>query len=344
VLGVDLASGEAALCEAGGCRLHIVSGCIKVWDTGCQLAPAAGDAAAASAGAEASSGSTHAPVAGTPPTGTAAAAQLAGEDPFGDDADGSNTARAAAAEAATAAAEAAAAAAEAAEAAAAAALAAVPKPIAAGIAPRLFVVDARSGAGYELLEAGSVGAYEAAGSARSHTFRHLCEPALGTQEPGTLCHTFLSTYSCASHQLRPLPLAQPSRVLPAQPDAAHDLLGLRRATAVCPPDEARPGSGLLLPRVAALNPWSTLPGGAGCAAAAASSACTQSPHSSSRFPATRVPGGSSSQACYGACVASARGVGASQVVVVREVLELPAVSPEVHARVADVVAACQAQR
>lgn len=258
--------------------------------------------------------------------------------------------KAAAAAAAQAAAEAAAAEAAAAEEAAAAA-GAVPKPIAPGIKPRLFVVDPISGAGYEVLPWEVVDRYAAVVNTQPG-HQHMQQEALGAEEPGTVCHTFLRNCPHKAPALQQLEVAQPTQVLPVQVDPDQSLISLRRVQTVAQA-ECQAGQGLKLPRIAALNPWHLAHAAAAAAmdvsddAASASAAGLGSmlrsrPEAFAGLAATRLPQGGASGGADG--TVAAVGGAAGQVVVVREVLELPELGPEVQEQVAAAVAAWQAHR
>lgn len=243
--------------------------------------------------------------------------------------------KAAAVAAAQAAVEAAAAEAAAAEEAAAAARA-LPKPVAPGIKPRLFVINPGSGAGYEVLPREVVDRFVASVSAQPG-HQHMQQEALRAEEPGTICHTFLSSHAHRSTAMRPLEVAQPKQVVPLQVDPSQSLVSLRRVQTVATA-EWQAGQGLKLPRIAALNPWHVA-SAAGAAAGAAPGDCASCELGAvGGLAATRLPG-----AAGGISGPGAGGCG-NQAVAVREVMELPKLGPEVQEQVAAAVAAWQAHK
>jgi len=318
-------------------------GCIQVWDNGWTAAsPEPNSGEADGAALEASTSAVPAVAAGQPgadnaaAVGAAPAAQAAspatatgsssGEDENLDDEELAARAAVAAA-AAEAAAVAAAAEAVAADAVAAAARAA-PKPVAPGIRPRLFVVDAKSGSGYEVLAAEVVERY-AAVARPGH--QHLQQEAVGAEEPGTVCHTFLNSHTCCSCALQPLELAQPTQVLPIQVEPEQSLVSLKRVQTVVQA-EWQTGQGLKLPHIAALNPWHL-------AATAAGSFGSDVAAASAGLAATRLPQGVSVGG-QGSGLDAAGG----QVVVVREFVELPVLGREVQEKVQAVLESWQSHR
>lgn len=324
-------------------------GIIQVWDNGWTAAsPEPNSAEVDGAVLEASTSAAPAAAAGQPGADNAAAggaaptAQAAspatgiGSSPGEEEEEGlddeelATRAAAAAAEAeAEAAAAAAAAEAAAAEAVAAAARAA-PKPVAPGIRPRLFVVDAKSGSGYEVLAPEVVERYAAVASTQPG-HQHLQQEAVGSEEPGTICHTFLNSHTCRSCALQPLELAQPTQVLPIQVQPEQSLVSLRRVQTVVQA-EWQTGQGLKLPRIAALNPWHL-------AAAAAGSFGSDVAAAPAGLAATRLQQGVSAGG-QGSGLDAAGG----QVVVVREFVELPVLGPEVQEKVQAVLESWQSHR
>lgn len=310
-------------------------------DNGQNAAEAEADAEDATAEAKAA----REPV---PPPDPPAAAANSAEDEEGLTDEEIAAKRAAAAAAAQAAAEAAAAEQAAAEAAAAAARA-KPKPVAPSIKPRLFVIQPRTGCGYEVLPADVVEQHAAWVSAQPG-HQHLQQEVLGADEPGTSCHTFLESYSHKPPALQPLQVAAPTLALPVYVDPDKSLVSLRRAGTVVPA-EWQSGRGLKLPRIAALNPWHLAQAAAGTLgdAVAGTAAGANDNNEASVYlgtAATRMPGSSGALAGSGAGAPAGEGsAGCSeQVVVVREVLELPVLGPEAQDKVAAAVEAWRAQK
>lgn len=256
--------------------------------------------------------------------------------------------RAAAAAAAQAAAEAAAAEQAAAEAAAAAARA-KPKPIAPAIKPRLFVIQPHTGSGYEVLPADVVEQHAAWLSTRPG-HQHLQQEVAGADEPGTICHTFLDSHAHKAPALQPLQVAEPTLALPVYVDPDQSLVSLKRAGTVALA-EWQSGQGLKLPRIAALNPWHLAHAAAAassedeaCYATAAAEGTSQHvPSSYEGIAATRVTS-SSTGAPAGVSAAAGAGNSTGQVVVVREVLELPVLGPETQDKVAAALEALAAHK
>lgn len=331
----------------------VAGGFIQVWDSGspANAEPVSTSTAAVEGAATepdgAAVGSTgNAAAQAVPGSSHVTAAAAAPADPTSAEDDDSLTdeelaARAAAAAAAAQAAAEAAAAEAAAAAAAEAAAQAMPKPVAPGIKPRLFVVDPASGSGYEVLASEAVEQWVAAVRSQPGQ-QHLQQQALGAEEPGTTCHTFLSSYAPSSSSLQPLQVAQPKQVLslPVNPD--QDLVSLRRVHTVVQP-EWQAGQGLKLPRIAALNPWDQASAGAAAweGGAVLNGQGSSEPAVSTGLAATRLPDA-------GPCGSASQPAGVcgppGQVVVVREVLELPELGPDVQEKVAAAVAAWETLR
>jgi hypothetical protein len=345
--------GALAIClRVLSCWLLIApaGGCIQVWNNGQAEAEAEADAVGGSSAECAAAGAEAVPEP-APAQATPAAAANSTEDEEGLTDEEIAAKRAAAAAAAQAAAEAAAAEQAAAEAAAAAARA-KPKPIAPAIKPRLFVIQPYTGSGYEVLAAGAVEQHAAWVSAQPG-HQHLQQEALGADEPGTTCHTFLEIHTHTSPALQPLQVAAPSLALPVHVDPQQSLVSLRRAGTVAPA-EWQSGQGLKLPRIAALNPWhlasaaesGTLSdAGVAIAAGARDSHAghvVQEPSGYQGTAATRIPGSSPGvPAGCGAGASAAEGLAGcrGQVVVMRELLELPVLGPETQDKVAAAVEA-----
>lgn len=337
-------------------------GCIQVWNNGCVEEKDTGAPSLLVAALEDPATDQHGTAAPTTGNTAAAAAEAASaitapapaavddDDNSGLD-DEELAARAAAAAAAAAeqaAAEAAAAAAAAAAAEVAAAVRAAPKPVAASIKPRVFVVDAAAGSGYEILAPAVVQEYAAFVSTQPD-HQHLQQELLGAEEPGTICHTFLTTHSCKGRALQPLQLAQPTQVLPMQVDPQQSLVSLRKVQAVVPA-QWQAGQGLRLPRVAALNPWHMARAYAGAGGSAVAGPLAAAGSSSGScgpcigrdgVPATRLPRTDASGAARP--LGGARTAG-GQVVVVRDVLQFPELGPEVLAKIHTTLLAWQEQR
>jgi hypothetical protein len=164
------------------------------------------------------------------------------------------------------------------------------------------------------------------------------QEAVGAEEPGTVCHTFLSSHAHRSPALQPLEVAQPTQVLPVQVDPSQSLVSLRRVETVAPA-EWQAGQGLRLPRIAALNPWHVASAAGAAAGDAAPSGCASYELGAvAGLAATRLPGAAGSSSGQGS-----NGCG-GQVVVVREVLELPELGPDVQEQVAAALASWQAHK
>jgi hypothetical protein len=329
--------------------VHVAGSAIQVWNTttdnaevlSAENAAADGTAAGSVASGEQAEPSPAAVAAAAAAAAVEAAAAAEKDESLTDEEVAAKKAAAAAAE--QAAAEAAAAAAVAAQAAAAAARA-VPKPVAPGIKPRLFVVDSASGSGYEVLPWEVVDQYAAVLSTQPGT-QHMRQEAMGADEPGTVCHTFLSSYTHKAPVLQPLEVAQPTQVLPVEVDANQSLVSLRRVETVVQ-SEWQAGQGLKLPRIAALNPWhlahaAALPGDTPHGADGPGSSGTASGYEG--LAATRLTG-SGAAAAGGSSMGEGQVSSGGQVVVVREVLELPELGPEVQEQVAAVIASWEAHR
>lgn len=281
------------------------------------LASSAQAAVAVNAVDEAGSRPASPPVAGSGTAAAAAGTKQGSNDMFDDELDEERAARLAAEAAAAAAAAAAATEAFAAAEAAAAEAAAKkpPPPVAARVKPRLFVLN-KSGSGYEVLDADIVSRYTRQMAAQEGC-SHNQQAALGASEPGTQFHSFLTAHRPKSPALQPLPLAEPAAAIAVQLDAASSLLSLRRTDVFIPAEPVQLGQqGLKLPRVTALNPGYAIGGGVG--------SCTAS---KGNLLATMEP-------------ATARaGSDLEQVVVVRELLELPSLDAEVQAQARRVLGA-----
>jgi hypothetical protein len=329
--------------------IHVAGGAIQVWNTQTDKAEvlSAESAAAASAAAGTADGGVASEEQAASPAAVAAAAAAAAveaaaaavnDESLTDEEVAAKKAAAVAAE--KAAAEAAEAAVVAAEAAAAAARA-VPKPVAPGTKPRLFVVDPASGSGYEVLPWEVVDQYAAVLSRQPGT-QHMQQEPLGADEPGTVCHTFLSSYIHKVPVLQPLEVAQPTQVLPVEVDPNQSLVSLRRVETVVQ-SVWQAGQGFKLPRTAALSPLhlahaaplpEDTPHGAHWAGSGgAGSGCEG-------IAATRLSGSGAAGGSVGQGQVSTGG----QVVVVREVLELPELGPEVQEQVAAVMTAWEAHK
>ena len=140
-------------------------------------------------------------------------------------------------------------------------------------------------------------------------------------------------------------MAQPRQVLPLPVDPDQDLVSLKRVQTVADVDW-QAGQGLKLPRIAALNPWHLADAAAagGDTTSGVCSATAAAEVAASSSTATRLPGAGLTG--DGGCAAAGPGVcgPAGQVVLVREVLELPELGPEVQEKVAAAVAAWEALR
>eukprot|EP00775_Hariotina_reticulata_P009324 gene9324-9489_t len=177
------------------------------------------------------------------------------------------------------------------------------------------------------------------------------QPIRNAEEPGTSCHRLVTTYKYKSPQLQPLQLSDPAVTVPFTPGGTSSLTCLRRAD-VFVPAELKAALGLKLPRVTALNP------GYVCSAAASAGTSSREPTSASTqatslclvgamnksLPATRVDG-DSRLAVVGA--GSAANItdnsrAAGQVLVVRELLELPQLTTELQAQADSILKSYQA--
>lgn len=338
-------------------------------------------AAAASSTVVSAAGDGKAPVdravttAGAVAAAAAAAAPTSSIDFFDDELDEERAARQAAEAAAAAAAAVAAAEAAAAEAAAAAAAAArrPPPAVARGVKPRLFVIDRKTGSGYEVLSAAAVEQYtsyadsaaaaataSADGEAARETsvpahalpigcrMRHEQQQAVGAAEPGTICHSFLCSYSPVSPLLQPLELADPAVAVPVQVDPASSLVSLRRTDVFVPAQQRQqqqqlcPAQGLRLPRVAALNPGYVLSIGQSAAVEPAAGTVQHTIGSGSSLLATRLHASQATNKRAGGPFGSSSV--ASEVLVVREVLELPQLTPELQSQAEAILQACSSWR
>jgi hypothetical protein len=229
--------------------------------------------------------------------------------------------------------------------AAATAAAAVPitPPVAVGVPPRVFVMlpqqhDGSSkttpagATGYEILptltavdmfeRSGTAAAAAAAAGARCSA---ITAPLAGG-EPGSMCWTQMTTHTARGVEPPHLPLMQAAIVTPASLDPAASLNCLRRTDKppLIAPAMRSPGGALLLPRAAARAACSfggaaQYRRGAGCGAGETARFGTWLP---SRQSAMDV-------------------VAPDKVVVVRRVLELPRLTPDMQAAAAEALAAVQ---
>jgi len=343
----DLVQGEAAMYESEWCRLHVREGGeVAAWVPEQPEEEAADADEPPPAAGQPSVAATAAPVSAAPATAASAgveqqqpvqsteehrrgkdgdqsgseADRLSEEEEDDDDNDeeaseARRRRRAAAAEAAAAEAAAhAAAEAEAAALAAARARVKPPKPVAAAVAPRLFVISGSTGNGSELVDARDVKAYATAVATLPGS-RHNTQPLHGAAEPGTLSHAFISYHPQRCPELEPLALADATRPVPVA--SGGGLPALRRPWTVAisrdaggcagaggaPDDYGRPlpALGLRLPQATAILPP---------AAAAAGSV------------------GAGTLRVVGAVGNGGGGGTAQPVMVIREVVELPVMTAE----------------
>eukprot|EP00879_Flechtneria_rotunda_P033056 GHRR01036579.1.p1 GENE.GHRR01036579.1~~GHRR01036579.1.p1 ORF type:complete len:671 (+),score=295.85 GHRR01036579.1:383-2395(+) len=376
LLGVDLCSGEAVFYEADGCKLQLAPGAkVVAWQNTHEQQDQATDQDKQANKASEASPSTAMPalqaaesvdssqviaVIAAQPAATASSRDghvpedNKGDHESGDDLSDDNdldyaetaARQAAAAAAAAKAAVEAAAASDAAEAAAAAAAAAaeaarvLPLPVAQGIEPRLFVIDPTTQRGFEVLDIGAVTGY-AQKMAALPGHRHEQQPVKNAAEPGSICHTYMTSYRYKSPQLQPLPLAEPSVAMPWAVDSNSSLVSLRRTDVFVPP-ALQPSKGLKLPRIAALNPQylSSLKAGAASSIVGASASGSAGHLLATRLTgilhyAAPLPANGAVAIASAAPAATATG----QVIVVREILELPELSLEMQQTIQNILAA-----
>jgi hypothetical protein len=209
-----------------------------------------------------------------------------------------------------------------------------PRPAAAGVRPRLFVVGGAGGRAFELLDARVVAGYEAAAGAAvaaAGRFSAAAQPLHGAGEPGAQVLSFVGTLAPQPPALAPLALADATRPVPVacggglpalqRPHTVHVSVDAGGCAGACAPDTGAwpppPALGLRLPQAAAL----AAPPGSALASALVLGACM-----------LRSAG----------CAGSERR-SQTPVVVVREVEELPALTPEQRAAAAAALARCAAE-
>lgn len=202
--------------------------------------------------------------------------------------------------------------------------------------PRLFVLD-EAGGGAEVLDASAVAAYEAAAAARAGACK-LTQPLHGAAEAGSMQHMYMSQALRRGGGLPPLPLADAARAVPAggcaglpalrRPHTLHlsDDAGDRGGAAACVPSVDGwwpPALGLRLPQAAAAVPQT------------ATAACTAGPGTLRVHGAGCGVEGGSSGGGEGEAAA-----GAAPAVLVREIVEVPALALEQVAAADAALARC----
>ena len=205
------------------------------------------------------------------------------------------------------------------------------QPVAASIKPRLFVIQ-RDGGGYELLDPEVFTRYAVAAVLVHPDCIHKTEQLQGGQEAGMLCHTFLYPKAVVNPGLQPLPLADTCKAVPCEVKVPACLTSLQRPTHLELPlhETDVPGDGY----VAASG--STVMG----AAVQLPAQGLKLPRIAAVSPANQ--GGSSGRTRTAAGTGGvAEGKGAVAVVVVRQVMEWPELTPERRAAAEHAVEACQ---